>query len=265
MPGLRPSAALRLVPAALAAVLMTIPLTAQVPPGAAGRVVDARSEAPLAGAVVEVEGTGVSTRTDQTGRFRVHLPPGRYRAFVHHPEYLPTSEGWWVGAGTLAITVALEPNLVVLDPVSGTAHRGSPTIGERIAMADGDALEAPLVFGERELAESGAQSAADFVLSRLSLIRVPCPPRFFGEVYEKEECVRIRGTIRPVCVAIDGAALPGGLGVLASYHPRDLARVSAFRGGEFVMIHTKWYVHNAKWHGWRPVPVSAQIKAFCRR
>ena len=264
------SPALRLATAAITTALLALPLSAQAPSGgAAGKVVDARSETPLAGALVEVEGTRHAALTDEAGRFSLRLPPGQYRAYIRHPLYKPTSEGWWVGDGTLSITVALEPNVVELAPVAATADRDSWSLADRIPLGGGEGGEAPTVFGEAELGQSGSLSAADFVLSRLSLIKVPCQPQQVlpmarGPVDSIDECVRIRGSVRRVCVAMDEAALPGGLSVLSSYRPRDLARVAAFRGGEFVMIYTKSFVYNVKWHEWRPVPISAQMKAFCR-
>jgi hypothetical protein len=261
------SPALRLAAAALTTALLALPLSAQAPAGgAAGKVVDARSETPLAGALVEVEGTRYAARTDEAGRFSLRLPPGQYRAFIQHPLYKPASEGWWVSSETLSITVALEPNVVALDPVTGTADRDRASLEDRIPLGGGTGDEAPTVFGEAELGQSGSLSAADFVLSRLSLVKVPCqsPMGFVGVTDSIDECVRIRGSVRRVCVAMDEAALPGGLSVLSSYRPRDLARVSAFRGGEFVMIYTKSFVYNVKAHEWRPVPISAQMNAFCR-
>jgi hypothetical protein len=158
--------------------------------------------------------------------------------------------------------VALEPNVFDLPPVIGTADRDW-SLDRRIAETDGTGEGAPAVFGEEDLARSGSMTAADFLTSRLSLVRVPCERTTAGTA-EIDECVRIRGSARRICVAMDEAALPGGLSVLSNYRPADLARVSAFRGGEFVMIYTKSFIFNAKAYQWRPVPVSAQMKAFCR-
>jgi hypothetical protein len=256
------SSAVRLAAAALAA-LLALPLSAQAPAGgAAGKVVDAESEAPLAGAWVEVEGTPFATKTDKQGRFSLRLPPGQYRAIIQHPLYRPTSEGWWVSNATLTLTVALEPNVFNLPPVAGTANQ-EWSLPDRIGELEGMGEEAPEVFGPEDLEQSGSLNAADFVTSRLSLIRVPCQQTNAGTA-DIDSCVRIRGSVRRVCVAMDEAALPGGLTVLSSYRPRDLARVSAFRGGEFVMIYTKAFIFNVKQHEWRPVPVSAQMKTFCR-
>jgi len=275
MSSFQSSPALRLAAAAIAAALLALPLAAQAPSsGASGQVVDARSDTPLAGAWVAVEGMQMAVQTDTKGRFNLRLPPGQYRAFIQHPLYKPTSEGWWVADGTLTVTVALEPNIFDLPPVAGAADRDWG-LGRRIVEDGGLGGEAPQVFGEDDLDQSGSLSAADFVTSRLSLVRVPCQQQSpmssayddqssMGTAYDIDECVRIRGSVRRVCVAMDEAALPGGLSVLASYRPRDLARVSAFRGGEFVMIYTKSFVFNVKSHEWRPVPVSAQMKAFCR-
>jgi hypothetical protein len=265
MSSFRSSPALRLAAALIAASLLALPLSAQAPSsGASGQVVDARSDAPLAGAWVAVEGTRFAAQTDAKGRFNLRLPPGQYRAFIQHPLYKPTSEGWWVADGTLTVTVGLEPNFFELPPVAGAADRDW-SLMRRIDEGGTRGGDTPQVFGEEDLAQSGSMSAADFVTSRLSMVRVPCQQQSsMGTAYDIDECVRIRGSVRRVCVAMDEAALPGGLSVLASYRPADLARVSAFRGGEFVMIYTKSFIFNVKWHEWRPVPVSAQMKAFCR-
>lgn len=254
--------------AILAAALIAFPLRAQAPAsGASGQVVDTKSGAPVAEALVEIEGSRQQVWTDAAGRFTLSLPPGRYRALIRHPNYMPTSEGWLISGGfLLSVTVGLEPREeIVIPPVVANSRAGEYGLHQRIALGKWMGEEAPKVWTEDELEQSGAMSASDFVLGQLSLRRVPCRSDLPGaRADDVHECVRIRGQARRVCVAMDESALPGGLAVLASYRPRDLARVMAFRRGEFVMIYTKGFFSRAKDRGWMSVPVAAQMNTYCR-
>lgn len=254
----------------LAAVLVlasVLPLASQArTTGAAGQIVDATDGAPLANVFITIEGSPVTASTDEAGRFTLALAPGQYRARISHIGYVETSEGWWVGDGVLNVTVALERREIVLPEVVAKSRPIDLDLGRRVPLTDRRGEEVPQVWGESDLSQSGALNMADFVLGRLSLVRVPCRSQTtVGAADEVHDCVRIRGQARRICVAMDEAALPGGLSVLASYRPRDLARVMAYRGGEFVMVYTKSFVYNIKAYEWRPIPVSAQMNAFCRR
>lgn len=246
--------------------LLVLPLAAQSSPagGVTGRVVDTTNGAPLADAVVRLVGTPFDIRTDADGRFTLRVPPGQYTAVVDHPGHEPVTEIWWLGAELLDITVALEPRVFEVDTVRARVDpRGLST---RVRAWTG---EAPIVWDEKALENSGAGNVADFLIRQLSLVRTPCPTSarvsaaFDVSRDDFDECVRIRGSVRRVCVAMDDAALPGGLAVLANYRPTDLARVSAFRGGEFVLIYTRQFLHNSKYYRFRPLPPAAQMAAFC--
>jgi hypothetical protein len=267
---LRPHAVSLVRHAAAAAILaatLAFPLRAQAPAsGAAGQVVDAATGAPVSEALIEIEGSPHRVWTDAAGRFTLSLPAGQYRALIRHPGYLPTSEGWWVGDGLLTLTVGLEKRDIILDPILANSRVGDYDLPTRIALAEGDGGGAPKVWHEEELRQAPSMNVADFLLDRLSLVRVPCRSDAQGtRVDDVHECVRIRGQARRVCVSMDESALPGGLSVLANYRPRDLARVMAFRGGEFVMIYTKDFAYHAKGRHWRPVSPTAQMNAYCRR
>lgn len=266
---LRPHAAsfFRHAAAAFLAAALAIPLRAQaLGSGAAGQVVDAATGAPLAEALIEIEGSRHQTWTDAAGRFAISLPPGQYRALIRHIGYQPTSEGWWVSDGILSVTIALEQRPITLRPLDVVGDRDEKGLPTRIGLGEGLGEEAPEVWTEDDLGRSGTMSVADFILGRLSLVRVPCRNDAIGtRVDDAYDCVRIRGQPRRVCVSMDESALPGGLSVLANYRPRDLARVMAFRGGEFVMIYTKDFAYHAKSRDWRPVPPATQMNAYCRR
>jgi hypothetical protein len=233
--------------------------------GVTGRVVDTKSGAPLADAVVRLVRTPYDTRTDADGRFTLHVPPGQYTAVVDHPAHEPATEIWWLGSELLSITVALEPREFALDTVRASS-RDPRDLSIRVKTWSG---EAPIVWDEEALENSGSGSVAEFLIRQLRLVRTPCrssstaPLMFDAWRDDFDECVRIRGSVRNVCVAMDDAALPGGLAVLANYRPADLARISAFRGGEFVLIYTKQFFHNAKYYRFRPLPPAAQMAAFC--
>src|SRR5215213_2845136 len=160
--------------AALAAVL-ALPLRAQAPgSGAAGQVVDASTGAPLADARIEIEGSPHSAWTDDGGRFSLPLPPGQDRALIRHPGYMPTSEGGWVSDGLLSVTVGLEPREIVLPPIEIVSRPEDYfDLRSRIRRTGGLGMEAPVVVDKFELAKAPHTSMLDFILARLSLMRVP--------------------------------------------------------------------------------------------
>lgn len=110
-----------------AAVLCLAPLaaSAQSTGIVTGRVIDASTQAPLAGADVRLDGTAVSGATDRTGAFRLTgVPAGTYSLVVVYLGHAEQRADVTVGAGqTAAIDVELARN-VFADSVQVTAPIG---------------------------------------------------------------------------------------------------------------------------------------------
>lgn len=136
-----------------AAILLSLaapaPAAAQWPGTIAGRVVDAATGQPIAGALVELPELttpGSSTRTAQDGAFSIHgIQPGAHELRTTAPGYLEHSEDVRVRNGMVArVGIALRPQV----------YRAA---GLHVGVAP---LERQLVVGRSEIAASGARTAA---------------------------------------------------------------------------------------------------------
>ncbi|MBD3179123.1 MAG: TonB-dependent receptor plug domain-containing protein, partial [Candidatus Latescibacteria bacterium] len=56
----------------------------------AGKVINVKNNLPVFEALVKVQGTDITTLTDQSGMFRIKLPEGKHSISVHKPEYFTT-------------------------------------------------------------------------------------------------------------------------------------------------------------------------------
>jgi hypothetical protein len=83
-----------------------------------GQVVSAKTGAPVAGAVIEVEALSARVEADGAGRFRIDLPPGPHGLKVRHSRYRARRLRVVVAAG-----VDPAPLLVRLDPAAPPAPR----------------------------------------------------------------------------------------------------------------------------------------------
>jgi outer membrane receptor for ferrienterochelin and colicins len=125
-----------------------------------GQVIDAENGAPLAGATVQVMGSGgdqvSGATTDDQGRFRVMVPPGSYAVVVTLLGYgTRRMDGIRVDTGTEEITVALASQAIQLNPIVVSASR-----------EEEKALEAPatvLTIPSEEIEDRPAPTAVEHV------------------------------------------------------------------------------------------------------
>jgi TonB-linked SusC/RagA family outer membrane protein len=92
----------------------------------AGRVTDARSGQPIAGAAIQVEGTALATAAGDDGRFRIgNVPPGRQTITARRIGYAAGRQTATVAAGAQATAdFALQPAALSLDAVVVTGTPG---------------------------------------------------------------------------------------------------------------------------------------------
>lgn len=97
-----------------------------------GRVVDARTGDPLAGAVASIEGTQIRTQTDEDGRYRlVDLPPGPQVLRVLMIGYAPVRVQFVVPAsGTIERDVRLAVSALEMEGIVVTADAAGRARGE---------------------------------------------------------------------------------------------------------------------------------------
>jgi outer membrane cobalamin receptor len=132
-------------------ILLPLRVEAQRPGELAGRVAEARTDAPVEMASVEIPELGLRAWTDAAGRFRFRgLEPGPYRVRV-------TRTGYTAGAATVDvrngqeawIAISLAAVAVALDAVTVSGTRDPLTEGTEVART--------------EIERSGARTAADLV------------------------------------------------------------------------------------------------------
>ncbi len=141
----------------LACVLAPAATAAQGQGEIAGRVVDAETGRPLAGAAVEAVGRAAAAETDASGRFALELPSGAHSLVVTSVGYETTRvDGVDVADGaTTDLEIALRSQALVLNPIVVTASRRQEK-----------ALDAPAsisAVSADEIARVAATSVADHV------------------------------------------------------------------------------------------------------
>jgi TonB-dependent SusC/RagA subfamily outer membrane receptor len=113
-----------------------------------GRVVDARSLAPVAGAQVYLVGSNLGGISAANGRYLlVSVPAGQYTLRVERIGYATASQSVTVGSGqTASLDVQLEQQAIGLDEVVVTGEPGAVRrreIGHTVAQVNVTALEEP--------------------------------------------------------------------------------------------------------------------------
>ncbi|HLM68098.1 MAG TPA: TonB-dependent receptor plug domain-containing protein, partial [Longimicrobium sp.] len=131
--------------------LFPLRLHAQRPGELAGRVSDARSDAPVEMALVEIPALGAQAWTDEAGRFRFRgLEPARYDVRVTRTGYAPRNAVAEVRNGQEAwIAVRLTSTVIRLDAVTVSGVPDPLREGTQVTRA--------------EIERSGARTAADLV------------------------------------------------------------------------------------------------------
>lgn len=155
----------------------------------AGRVIDAQSGAPVAGASVRLEGLADAQITDAEGVFRFgRIPPRRYALQVEHLAFATLRDTLDVDVATgVDATIKLAPGVIALDPItvvvrslvlerSGFYERQGRGNGHFVTRQQIDALH-PLQSTEilRRVPSVRLQRGRDGVIA---LGRASCPFRY---------------------------------------------------------------------------------------
>src|SRR5687768_3172766 len=145
---------------ATAATLFVAPLTAsaQTSGAVSGSVVRSNTTSPLAGALVEVIGTGITTSAGQDGRYNlVRVPAGPQTIEFRSIGFAPYRTSVVVGAGqTLTVNATLEANAIRLsDMIVSSASRAPERITEApaaITVVPPDLIRAMAPTGQAPMA-----------------------------------------------------------------------------------------------------------------
>lgn len=219
---------------------------------------------PLAGAVVRVRGTKLSTRTAADGSYRLALPPGAYQLEIDAPpDTLVSSwpENGAVRIGNVGACTLLSFSAVSNGRIRGrvTDHRGQPVAGITVSGRRGKRwYEAPTdAKGEYELARlSGGEYVVGVALesdpkSAASLARAP---RYFPGVARVEEARPVKVEAGKVTASID----------LQLAEPRQLrtVRLRVTQGGAATGKEVHVHETRTRRELWRGAPDAEGVISF---
>lgn len=253
-----PSLSARIAASLAALLVAALPLAAQDdgPVDIAGRVVDAASGAPLAGAWLRLENPRRAAVSGTDGRFVLErVPRGEQEVSVGRIGYESREVVWSVAGEGRDVEVALSPGSIALEAITVQVDRL-----ERRARSSARAVRG---FGAEVLAASPLMDAEEFVRLHAGLFRTACPLR--ASASTPYECVLVRGRSVAPCVVVDERPATGGFAELARYRPQDLQRVDVLGNGAVIQIYTSSYVQSASRRGWRFLPPDVLTMTSCAR
>lgn len=191
-----------------------------------GRVVDAATQAPIRGAVVELRDVRRKAVSDSAGRFVLQrVPRGTHQWVISRIGYAAWEESTEVDEGD-EFTIALLARPEVLEGITAVA---SQLVQRR--EASGMAVR---TVDSNTLRLSGAPSAFLLVHDRLGVAGVPCGNADSGG----HSCAWVRGELTPVVVYVDEQRANGGLEDLHNYVPQELFTVESYAGGRMIRVIT---------------------------
>src|SRR5687768_14550176 len=212
---------------ATAATLFVAPLTAQTTGAVGGTVVRSNTASPLAGALVEVIGTGITTSTGQDGRYNlVRVPAGTQTIEFRSIGFAPYRTSIVVGAGqTLTVNATLEANAIRLsDMIVSSASRAPERITEApaaITVVPPDLIRAMAPTGQAPMALATVPGV-DVVQNGVNDFNVNA--RGFNSSLTRRVLVLEDG--RDVAIAFLGSQEWGALGTSLD----DVSRIEMVRG-----------------------------------
>jgi hypothetical protein len=190
-----------------------------------GLVVDAVNGGPVAGAVVELRGTGRRALSDSAGSFVLHpVAPGTYQWAISRMGYADWEESSEVADGD-EFTIALLARPGLLEGITAVASQM-----EHRRLASGVAVQTL----ERTPLRLSAAPTAFEVVHDLGVMGVPCRQSMTGE----PNCAWVRGELVPVLVYVDEQRASGGLSDLLIYRPQDLFTIESYAGGRMIRVLT---------------------------
>ncbi len=118
-----------------------------------GRIIDKSNSEPLSGATVYIEELKNGAATDQDGRFKLVLKPGKYKAIFNYMSMKQQEYYLQVYSGG-SVTIEMRKELIALNEVKITANRYDHVKGMQMGFERISAKtmkEIPLVFGEKDV------------------------------------------------------------------------------------------------------------------
>lgn len=251
---------------AAATVLLAVPAAAQTTT-VRGRVVDAETSQPLAGATVRIGSDQPLTTTEQDGTFTLrNVPQGTQFISARVLGYLPMGRVVeFTGSAADGVVFALRSNPVQLAAIVATANRF-----ERRAQTYTGQMQ---VLGLRDLAATAASDMQTFLRDRMGLQVFTCYSALgnvAGHIHTPissavsqiadgssrvRECVYSHRRAVYVEVYVDEVRRTQSYESLGAYSPMDIARVEVYEGGQQIRIYTKFFMEWAAQNNYKPAPV----------
>ncbi|HEX8360507.1 MAG TPA: carboxypeptidase-like regulatory domain-containing protein [Longimicrobium sp.] len=207
-----------------------------------GRVLDARTGRPLPLATVEIPRLRRSTVTDDEGRFDFgRVPAGEHGIVVRLVGYNSHSLPVEARSGA-PVEVRLAEDPVLLTGLTVTVNR-----------FDRRTRSVPYsvhVHTKRDVYNSAARDAAEFVIRRANMIRTACRSMW------QSQCFSIQGTSTEPRVYIDDVFMAGGMDILAVIPREDVNRVEVIRSGTVIRVYTDRFMEWAARSNYRPLPLA---------
>jgi hypothetical protein len=135
-----------------------------------GRIVNAKTGSPLAGAKLSVDKLNLSCTTDKKGQYRLAIPPGEYDVRLYYPglkediQVVRVKGSGMVDFEMAESTILLKEVLVVGNPIDFNVSRAQMSAVRLTAKM---IKEMPLILGEKDIVKSvamlpGVQSTGEF-------------------------------------------------------------------------------------------------------
>lgn len=219
-----------------------------------GRVVDAATLTPLAGAQVRMAALQRTVVSDSTGVFRLQrLPLGDHPTLVSRLGYRSMVSVWRVGPEGLELEVPLAAEPLMLEAIRVQGRRFEQRVRSSGRTVRGFTME--------DLSMSTAPDARTFVRSRMGMVGVSCGALSTGS--GPQDCVTVRGQpVRP-CIIVDERPSFGGWSELELYRPQELYRVDVLGGGSVIQVYTTQYVRRMSSGRWTPTSADLLATIAC--
>ncbi len=193
-----------------------------------GQVVDRSTGQPLAGAFVELPGSRQEALSDEQGRFTFRrVRPGEHAVVVSLLGYADLERTVAVAAGQPALSLALEPDPVVLEGLTVNLNVLEQR-RNRVAVSS-------RAYDRTQIRRSAARNMEAFVRGPGGVPAVTCRRAF------ADACVYSRGRFEPVAVYLDEMPIYS-LDHLTAIQPEEVERVEVYQNGRQVRVYTSWFM-----------------------
>ncbi|MDB4950187.1 MAG: hypothetical protein JWM27_2836 [Gemmatimonadetes bacterium] len=200
-----------------------------------GRVVEAATGNPVAGALVSFPDLRKRAFTDRTGTFTIRdVPVGGQRLEAAQLGFRLAGRVLEVPAAD-SLTLRLEPDPVVLQGVTAQV--------DRLEHRRVHATLASRTYDAQQMAVFGHPNPVDFLRNVANLRIAPCNA---GELYGgpggRGDCVNSRGVMERVQVVMDERVERGGIDLLNALPLQAIYRIEVYEGGSLVVVYTKSFM-----------------------